>query len=116
MNRPSQSVMRGSRMTFRAAAYSAAARIHADRLETPYNRRTLGVIIRVMADMAIKPPSATVYIEGEPMAAGDVADVYDALDECAVAEVLDRLADVEMVRAKAYVRTVLYNAAIEGGA
>lgn len=103
------------RPSFAEAMAEVAEHIHADRLIREDNRRTVSLILRVMADMMIKPPYATVYIEGEPMQARDVREVYRALDEYAIAEVLDRLSGVEMVRAKAYLRTVLYNAAIENG-
>lgn len=103
------------RLSFAEAVAEIADHIHADRLIRQDNRRTISLIIRVMADMMIKPPHATVYIEGEPMFARDVWEAYRALDEYAIAEVLDRLSGVEMVRAKVYLRTVLYNAAIENG-
>lgn len=103
------------RLSFAEAVAEVAEHIHADRLLTVENQRTVSLVIRVMADMMIKSPYATVYIEGEPMFARDVWEAYQALDEQAIAEVLDRLSGVEMVRAKAYLRTVLYNAAIENG-
>ena len=78
-------------------------------------RPQVQAICRVMADMMIKPPATVVYIAGEPMRAEDVADVYALLDMRTVSDVLDRLDGESVVRVMPYLRTVLYNAAIEGG-
>ena len=112
------------RLTFRQAYVAAWRQIGGDML-TPMiypggvvlssTRPQVQAICRVMADMMIKPPATVVYIAGEPMRAEDVADVYALLDMRTVSDVLDRLDGESVVRVMPYLRTVLYNAAIEGG-
>lgn len=114
----------GGRLTFRQAYEAAWRQIDGDML-TPMiypgskvlasTRPQVQAICRVMADMMIKPPATVVYIAGEPMRAEDVADVYALLDMRTVSDVLDRLDGESVVRVMPYLRTVLYNAAIEGG-
>lgn len=112
------------RLSFRQAYEAAWRQIGGDRLtrhpfpgwvQLASTRPQVEAICRVMADMMIKPPATVVYIAGEPMRAEDVAEVYTYLDERAISDVLDRLDGVAVVRAMPYLRTVLYNAAIEGG-
>lgn len=112
------------RLSFRQAYEAAWRQIGGDRLtRNPFpgwvqlasTRPQVEAICRVMADMMIKPKATVVYIAGEPMRAEDVAEVYTYLDERAISDVLDRLDGVAVVRAMPYLRTVLYNAAIEGG-
>lgn len=112
------------RLSFRKAYEAAWRQIGGDRLtRNPFpgwvqlasTRPQVEAICRVMADMMIKPKATVVYIAGEPMRAEDVAEVYTYLDERAISDVLDRLDGVAVVRAMPYLRTVLYNAAIEGG-
>ena len=114
----------GGRLTFRQAYEAAWRQIDGDML-TPMiypggvvlssTRPQVQAICRVMADMMIKPPATVVYIAGEPMRAEDVAEVYALLDMRTVSDVLDRLDGASAVRVMPYLRTVLYNAAIEGG-
>ena len=112
------------RPTFRQAYVAAWRQINGDWLTgvgfpahvtVADTRPPVQAICRVMADMMIKPPDTVVYISGEPMRAEDVAEVYALLDMRTVSDVLDRLDGVAVVRAMPYLRTVLYNAAIEGG-
>lgn len=112
------------RLSFRQAYEAAWRQIGGDML-TPMiypggtvlasTRPQVQAICRVMADMMIKPPDTVVYISGEPMRAEDVAEVYALLDMRTVSDVLDRLDGASAVRVMPYLRTVLYNAAIEGG-
>lgn len=114
----------GGRLTFRQAYEAAWRQIGGDwltgagfpaQVTVADTRPQVQAICRVMADMMIKPPATVVYIAGEPMRAEDVADVYALLDMRTVSDVLDRLDGASAVRVMPYLRTVLYNAAIEGG-
>ena len=114
----------GGRLTFRQAYVAAWRQIDGDWLTgvgfpahvtVADTRPPVQAICRVMADMMIKPPATVVYIAGEPMRADDVAEVYALLDMRTVSDVLDRLDGESVVRVMPYLRTVLYNAAIEGG-
>ena len=113
----------GGRLTFRQAYEAAWRQIGGDwltgvglpaQVTVVDTRPPVQAICRVMADMMIKPPATVVYIAGEPMLAEDVAEVYALLDMRTVSDVLDRLDGASVVRVMPYLRTVLYNAAIEG--
>lgn len=69
---------------------------------------------RVIADVMCRPDSQLIDIGGEQIAAVNVKQVYELLDERCVRNVIDRMKFGDVMSLRAYLRTALYNSAIAG--
>lgn len=73
------------------------------------------IIVRCMADVYCRAPSASVRIGGEDMMARDVQDVYRLIGCGDVNELIAKVRRVSPRSAKAYIQTALWDAGLTAG-
>ena len=75
-------------------------------------------IARIIADVFVKSPRGEVKVAGETVTFGIVQEIFRELDGGHVQRVVDSLRKYlrEITYAKAFIRSALYNAVLEGAA
>lgn len=109
------SVMRGRVPTFRESVERVKRQIGYGELSTWMGKqRELDLIVRVMADVYCKAPGVLMVIDGEVTSAEVVQEVFSELTHGEAEALMLRLEADALCNPKGYIRTAVYNAAIEG--
>lgn len=103
-------------MTFIEAVAVVKEQINYDRLlglnGEDVSNGTLPKLVKVMADMYIKPNTMVFPIEGENMSAWDIKAVYRLIDTVGITDLIDELNSNPNSKNVNFIRTGLYRAGL----